>query len=402
MTKWILLLALALTLSTPAEAQLGLPEVPAVGGVVGRAGETVENAAEAIPLRDLRRLQVRDLLRRHRRALEADPQGEPIIRSQILALGMSAEAETQARVNGFEIVARQMLGEGIELVTMRAPSGMTTARALQRLRAADPDGVFDFDHLYLQSGQAGRARDPPSPRARRDSGVRIGMIDSAPAEHPAITGAIALERAFAGVAPTPDAHGTAVASLLLEAAPGARLVAADIYGGAPTGGASSALVRALAWLEQEDVRVINVSLVGPRNRIVEAMVARSIAGGRIIVAAVGNDGPAAAPLFPAAYEGVVGVTGVDAAGRVLREAGRGAQVDFAAPGIVAAAAPHGRVARVRGTSFAAPIVAGLIAVQVRETRSADRAIASLRSLARDAGAPGRDDVYGFGVVELDR
>jgi subtilisin family serine protease len=68
--------------------------------------------------------------------------------------------------------------------------------------------------------------------------------------------------------------------------------------------------------------------------------------GHVIVAAVGNDGPAAPPLFPAAYAGVIGVSGVDAKLRVLPESASGPQVDFSASGVVDT--------KLRGTSFAAP------------------------------------------------
>ena len=57
--------------------------------------------------------------------------------------------------------------------------------------------------------------------------------------------------------------------------------------------------------------MINVSLVGPRNALLERVVASLVSRGHLIVAAVGNDGPAAPPLYPAAYDGVVGVTAVD-------------------------------------------------------------------------------------------
>ena len=119
---------------------------------------------------------------------------------------------------------------------------------------------------------------------------------------------------------------------------------------------------------REKVPVINVSLVGPPNRVLEGVVQRVIAGGHIVVAAVGNDGPAAAPLYPAAWPGVVGVTGVDARRRVLVEAERGAQVKFAAPGaqMAAAKSPSGYTL-VRGTSFAAPIVAGLLALNLSDS-----------------------------------
>ena len=141
--------------------------------------------------------------------------------------------------------------------------------------------------------------------------------------------------------------------------------------------------------------------MGPDNHVLEAIVERLIARGHIIVAAVGNDGPAAPPLFPAAWPGVVGVTAVDARRRVLVEAERGPQVRFAAPGaqMVAAKRPSGYIL-VRGTSFAAPIVAGLLSLKLSmvDKVAADSAIAALASEAADLGAPGPDAVYGYGLV----
>jgi subtilisin family serine protease len=333
---------------------------------------------------------VRDLLRTHRRELEADPAGEPIVRSQIIAIGMSEEAAAQAQRSGFSILRRDTLDGAGELITLRAPARMSTRRALRLLREADPQGVYDFDHLHLGSGTGPGAERAAAAGA---NGARVGLIDGGVAVSQ--RSALAVERSFAGAGPTPSTHGATVASILFESAPGVRLYAADVYGGVPTGGASSALARALAWLSGEGVPVINVSLVGPRNRIVEAVVARTISSGHVIVAAVGNDGPAAPPLYPSAYPGVVGVTGVDARDRVLVEAGRGAQVDFAAPGVFEI---DGR--RARGTSYAAPVVAGVLAARLSAPggREAARALAALQQDARDLGARGRDDVYGYGLV----
>jgi subtilisin family serine protease len=231
-------------------------------------------------------------------------------------------------------------------------------------------------------------------------GPRIGLIDGG--VNALRVSGVTAQRAFASEAPVAGAHGTAVASLLAAAAPGARIYAADIYGGAPTGGTSSALARAFAWLVEERIPVVNVSLVGPRNRVIEAVISRMSARGHLIIAAVGNDGPAAAPLYPAAYTGVVGVTGVDARGRVLIEAGRGPHVDFAALGVLSAAAQDEGAARVRGTSYAAPLAAGLLALRLGEVDAseAEAAVRALREQARDLGASGRDDVYGYGLVEV--
>jgi len=377
----IVLLALALILAAPAaQAQLGGLGVPNVGGVANdvldRTTSTADRALNDVgELTEARANRARELLRRHRRDLEADPDGQPIVRSQILALAPSEAALAAARAEGFEIVSTEAL-EGGALVVLRAPRALSTRRALDRLRESDPQGVYDFDHLHLESGVATIA--PAIAQQSAAGGPRIGLIDGGVAN----SRAIASQRAFASDAPVASSHGSAVASLLARAAPGARIYVADIYGGAPTGGSAAALSRALSWLAGENVPVINVSLVGPRNRVVESVIARVIQRGAVVVAAVGNDGPAARPLYPSAYDGVVGVTGVDGRGRVLREAGRGPQVDFAALGV------HSDPS-VRGTSFAAPIVAGLIA---------QSSLQRVRASAQDLGARGRDDAYGEGLV----
>jgi len=190
------------------------------------------------------------------------------------------------------------------------------------------------------------------------------------------------------------------------AAPQAELFAADVYCGSPAGGAVDRLAAALGWMARERVAVINVSLVGPRNALLERVVASLVDRGFLIVAAVGNDGPAAAPLYPAAYDGVMGVTAVDARHRVLIEACRGKHLDLAAPGADMSAATIGQAgqadtfASVRGTSFAAPIVAGLLARALAQPDPAarDRAVAALTGIAEDLGPRGRDDIYGAGLV----
>jgi subtilisin family serine protease len=191
---------------------------------------------------------------------------------------------------------------------------------------------------------------------------------------------------------------------LLVAHVGGELYAADVYCGEPTGGAVDIIVAALGWMAEEQVAVINVSLVGPKNVLLERIVGALIARGHLIVAAVGNDGPAAPPLYPAAYPDVVGVTAVDAHRRVLVEAERGPQVMFAARGadLKAAALNHGYVS-VRGTSFAAPAVAALLArtVLTPDRKTSIGAIDALAKQAVDLGAPGKDLTYGFGLVGWD-
>jgi subtilisin family serine protease len=147
------------------------------------------------------------------------------------------------------------------------------------------------------------------------------------------------------------------------AARGASLLVADVYGGSRAAGSATSIVRALGWLASKRPQVINISLVGPQNLLVQRAVTSIRARGIDVVAAVGNDGPAAPPQFPASYPGVISVTGVDGHGRALPEAGKAAHLDFAAPGAdMAAALPGQGYARVRGTSFAAPLATARLAL----------------------------------------
>jgi subtilisin family serine protease len=338
-----------------------------------------------------------------------------VVRAQILAWSPSAAGLEAAREAGLHVIREEAFEElGQTLVVLGVPRGSATAAMLERLRARDPDGHYDFDHIYTGSGGAGTgAAAPPEAAGSADkpaAETKIGLIDSGiDTGHPALRQA-APRTWGCGNTPHPDAHGTAVAALMVGrdgrfrgALPGARLFAADIYCASPTGGSAGQIAAALGWLAHEQVPVINLSLVGPPNQALERMVAAMVARGHLLVAAVGNDGPAAPPLYPASYPGVVGVTGVDRQGRPLPEAARGPQVMFAAPGNQMVSASPGDPAyrQVRGTSFAAPIVAGMLAPYL--TRPDRRqAIDAVGALAQRAGSGKTvDNTLGNGIVGAD-
>lgn len=152
---------------------------------------------------------------------------------------------------------------------------------------------------------------------------------------------------------------------------------------------------------QQNVPVVTISLVGPANPILARVVAAAQARGLIIVAAVGNNGPASPLAYPASYPGVIAVTGVDGRGRVLIEAGRASHLDYAAPGAdMLAAGVGGRMFKVRGTSFAAPLVAGVIAgsYPIPAATAIRGALARVDASARDLGPRGPDKQFGRGLV----
>jgi subtilisin family serine protease len=282
---------------------------------------------------------------------------------------------------------------------------VATAAAAQNLRALDARATVDFNHIYTPGGDAGPV---VAAAAGSPDGRRVGLVDGGvDASHPALQGAKVARWGCDGRVVASD-HGTGIASILVGSddafsglQPGASLLAADVYCGEPAGGSAEEVARALAWMARERVAVVNLSLVGPANRLLERAVAALVKRGHVIVAAVGNDGPAAPPLYPASYPGVVGVTGVMPSRRVLPEAAQGPQVMFAAPGAEIGAARKGwGYTSARGTSFAAPFVAGLLAGALHEPdpQAAAAVIARLASSAIDLGDPGRDAVYGFGLV----
>jgi subtilisin family serine protease len=397
-------------------AQVSLPGVPLprLPPVTDPVSGTLRTATST--LAEARKLRVRELLRTERATVEADPDGQPILRRQVGALSPTSAALKRALAEGFTVLRTESLaGLGLTLVVLQAPEGLSTRRALRKLRELDPEGQYDYNHLYLGSGFEEQAAGSPAAApsvepANSAAGLRIGLIDSGIDEaHPVLAGATIVRHGCDGIV-FPAPHGTAVASLLVgqgegfgSMLPGATLLASDIFCG-HGGGSLSLLAVELDWMAREKVPVVNISLVGAKSILLTGLVRAMTTRGFLLVAAVGNDGPSAPPLYPASYPDVVGVTGVGTDRRVLPEACRGEQVDFAAAGAgFEAAAVGGGYDAMRGTSFATPIVAGLLArsLQAPDPAQAREAIAHLESVAFDLGNNGIDPTYGKGLVGQD-
>jgi subtilisin family serine protease len=421
MRRWMWIIV-ATTAVNSANAQLRLPGGAPLPALPQKLTQTVgQTAASLEQLSNVRHLQIANLIRANPRSVAADPHGNPIVRDELLALSPSAKGLEAARALGLEILREQTIEYlDIHLVVLKPSTNLRIAKALSQLREADPAGTYDFNHIYLGGGTLGRAPAdaPPLDNIGESAGstdrpaFRVGLIDAGlDIAHPAFHDAV-IHSWGCGDRILPSRHGTAVASLLLGQATefhgvmvGPELYAANVYCDAPTGGAVDALAAAFSWLAQQRVAVINVSLVGPDNAALAQIVRALTARGYLLVAAVGNDGPAAPPLYPASYPRVVGVTAVDSHRRVLIEAARGKQVMFAAPGADMVAADNGgKYSAVRGTSFAAPIVAGLLAqmLSTPDLSASDAAVEALAVRAIDLGPPGRDLTYGFGLVGAER
>lgn len=346
----------------------GAPQ--AARGVIDTLGVRTVDALDRVSLRDMRRARLQALIRTNRDVLEADADGNPVRRAEIIAIDASPALLDQVRAAGFPVLRESRIaGLGIRMHVLGVPKGDTVREGLKRLGEIAPAGQFEMNHVFEPAGGALIAVSAAMATSSATAGRPVGMIDGGVAAHPSLSAARITQRGFVGDGPQASGHGTAIASLLVGedgafrgAAVGRALLAADVYGGKPAAGSAEAIAQALGWLAASGAEVVNISLVGPPNRLLARAVETTRNRGVTIIAAVGNDGPAAPPLYPASYPGVIAVTGVDARDRALVEAGRAEHLDFAAPGAdMVAALPGDGYAKVRGTSFAAPLVAARFA-----------------------------------------
>ena len=187
--------------------------------------------------------------------------------------------------------------------------------------------------------------------------------------------------------------------------PGADIYAADTFFIDQAGRVqTSAMViaRALEWLVAQNVSVINMSLSGPKNKLLEKSVEKVLQLEKVIVAAAGNNGPKGSPAYPAASKGVIAVTAVDRFKRPYSGANQGRYINYAAPGVsIWTPCTNGRGRFRSGTSYAAAYFTAMAAEQLnqpgmKQGHKALRKVFKKRVL--DMGPPGKDPIYGWGLV----
>ncbi len=333
--------------------------------------------------------------------------------------------------SGFATAATQMGFSILEVVNLRqiemevyrvAPPRDVEMPEAQRLLAARFPGLTVDTHRLYQAQNLWRHQDETArPQARWPAaseacgaGIRIGQIDAAvDTGHPALRNQRVDFQSFhqPNRRIGPADHGTAVAAMLVGEPdwggllPGAELIAANIFEYNETGkviASGIGLLKAVDWMAEKRVQVVNLSVAGGDNRIVRMAFEKARRKGMILVAAAGNWGSETRPAYPAAYPEVVAVTAFDNRHHVYKKANRGPYIDFAAPGVkIYTAVPRGG-RTMSGTSFATPFLTVLLAIQVESGAPKDPE--ALREIlarhAIDLGDPGRDNVFGWGEVKL--
>jgi subtilisin family serine protease len=322
------------------------------------------------------------------------------------------------------------------LVRMRIPDGRDVPAVVAAISADPRVGQAQPNFLYRQNGDAAAKAGPVAAagsllglqyaltklgtveahRFARGQGSRIAVIDSGvDATHPDL--ATARIEHFDATDETMatsdlDSHGTGIAGIIgargnvIGVAPASELVSARVFRKAPGGPGSIAttvaVLKGMTWSIERNARVLNMSFAGPRDPLLERHVKAAAARGAISVAAAGNNGAAATPAYPAAYEDVIAVTAIDAQDRLYEKANRGSYVAIAAPGVdvIVAAVGHSHQFQ-SGTSFAAAHVSGIVALllEVNPELTPDALREILMGASEDLGAPGRDAEFGAGRID---
>jgi subtilisin family serine protease len=244
-------------------------------------------------------------------------------------------------------------------------------------------------------------------RMVRGSNVPIAVIDSeVDVTHPDLEGAVAQRFDAVDTSEKPHEHGTGMAGAiaahrrLLGTAPAARLLAVHAFSTSAATPESTTfnVLKGINWSVQEGARIINMSFAGPRDPSLARALKAAYDKGIVLIAAAGNAGPKAAPLFPGADPNVIAVTATDVDDKLFTGANRGQYISVAAPGVdILVPAPDGEYQITTGTSVAAAEVSGIVALLLeRNPKLTPADIRRILTTSAKRLAPGeRDDSSGL-------
>jgi subtilisin family serine protease len=293
--------------------------------------------------------------------------------------------------------------------------------------AADPDTPYIY---YHDLGKAAARKHQPqwalgaihardAWKASRGHGVTVAVVDSGIGPTRELDGQIKSTVNLAG--PTTKRidlhdHGTAVSCVIAArhdrpgwkgitgVAPEVDLISVRIFGAsgiAPT----TRVAKGIRWAVNHGADIVNASFEDHDKPVLRSAVRYALKHGVIVVAGAGNEGGVGSPpQYPAAYPGVISVGAVRPNLKRASFSNEGDYVDVVAPGThVLSCDPFATLSYYYGTSLATPVVTGVVALMKAARPGLRPPLAEriLRRTARDLGAPGRDDSYGWGLVNAE-
>ncbi len=335
-----------------------------------------------------------------------------------------------AKANGVEILGTMPFANSVKI---RVKDQEQLARTL----AGSPVPVGRESNYYIQ------APDPVSNRTRQapvsdyagfgaralkwlgvdvdnaawGAGVTVAVLDTEVIAHPALDESRITRVTYGEQNENTNAsgeyagHGTAITSLIAGngngvqgMAPSARILNIQVMSDDGRGD-SFTLARGIVEAVDRGANIINLCVsTDSDSTILKQAVDYALSKGVAVIAAAGNDAVEGVS-YPARYEGVTAVSAVDAAERHLYFANRGEEVDIAAPGIgINAAWSEGKIVGFSGTSAAVPFISGAAASLMSQNpgMTPEEAVQILSNYADDAGAPGRDEETGDGIIDIRR
>lgn len=171
---------------------------------------------------------------------------------------------------------------------------------------------------------------------------------------------------------------------------------------------------------EKDCDIISMSLGGGYDAGIERAVVDAVNAGKFVICAAGNDGFVSGMdtvNWPARLEATIAVANYDKNGNIAVSSSRGKGVDVAFPGTDILSCWLGNAyRRLTGTSMATPFASGLTAMLLSHQRAQERAgltvlnpvrnnmdlLDRFKSVATDKGPVGRDDAWGWGIVDAKR
>jgi subtilisin family serine protease len=331
-----------------------------------------------------------------------------------------------------DVVPIALLGASVRL--WRIPDGREVAAVVRELAYEPALAGVQPNYLYAPQQQAApaapaAAEPTPAPSPPQYSlaklrvnaivetapaaPVRVAVIDTAIDDaHPDLQGAVEERFDAIGAAAPPRSleHGTAIAGAIAAHGrlkgvdPNVRILSARAFDSDGAGPTSETLwlLKAIDWAARERARVVNMSFAGPPDPALHAILAAASAKGMTLVAAAGNAGPKSPPLYPAADDAALAVTATDADDKLYRDANVGRYIAVAAPGVdVLLPAPQGAYALETGTSVAAALVSGVVALMLERRPNASPSDIRKWLVATAAPLSGgaRPDEFGAGLVD---
>ena len=335
------------------------------------------------------------------------------------------------RLEVAEVTELTSLGKA--LIRLRIPDGRTVKEVMEAL-SRDPYKLpTQPNYLYHTAGtKADPLRDlqyafnalnaDQLPSGINGKGVKIALIDTGVDYlHQDLKGNVIEKKDIVGNGSfCRDLHGTALAGIIAARcgngigicglAPGADIVA--IKACRPITEDKVAAMTTSFWLSQgldyailQKVRVINLSLGGPKDPLIAELVKEASSRGIVIVAAAGDKGLTNYPPYPAALPEVIAVAAVDIKGNPYTEGIQGDFIDLCAPGVdIMTTTPGDKYNFYTGTSMAAALVTGAVTLLLqRRPDLKPRQVQSLmEQSAKDLGAPGKDKQFGWGLIDLNK